>query len=125
MELSAETYSHFKAGYAKAGGNVGRLAIRVDDRQGNFLAYVGRALKDETPTIKVPNGFDPESVIFNAHRIQAGELYVVQDPLKVLTALEAGQENVVAFLTDGISALQWQMLAALMDERRCEKSYLF
>jgi hypothetical protein len=97
----------------------------VDDREGNFLAYVGRALKDETPTIKVPNGFDPEGVIFNAHRIQAGELYVVQDPLKVLTALEAGQENVVAFLTDGISALQWQMLAALMDERQCEKSYLF
>jgi hypothetical protein len=123
--LLPETLVHFKAGYAKAGGNQGRLAIRVDDRQGNFLAYIGRALKDESPTIKVPTGFDVESAIFNAHRIQPGELYVVQDPLKVLAALEAGQENVVSFLTDGISALQWQMLASLMDERQCEKSYLF
>lgn len=125
LELQPETLRHFKAGYAKSGGNVGRLAIRVDDRTGGFLAYIGRALKLESPTIKAPNGFELESVIFNAHRVRAGELYVAQDPLKVLVAFEAGQENAVAFLTDGISALQWQMLAALMDERRCDKCYLF
>jgi len=66
-----------------------------------------------------PNGFDPHAVIFNAHRISDVELYLVRDPLQVLTAFEVGIENVVAFLTEGIAAQQLEMLASLVDEKKC------
>lgn len=46
-------------------------------------------------------------------------MYLVRDPLQVLTAFEAGVENVVAFLTEGITAQQLEMLASLMDEKQC------
>jgi hypothetical protein len=43
----------------------------------------------------------------------------------VLTAHESGIENVVAFLTENVTALQLEQLAALMDERRCEHMEIF
>ena len=60
-----------------------------------------------------------------AGRVQEGPLCLVRDPLEVLTAYEQGVENVVAFLTDGISAQQLEMLAALMDEKKCESVELY
>ncbi|MEQ1522498.1 MAG: hypothetical protein ABL936_14605 [Aestuariivirga sp.] len=82
-------------------------------------------MKDESQTLIFPNGFQPGKVIFGSHLARAGLLYLVRDPLQVLTAFESGVENVVAFLTDGISAQQLEMLASLMDERHCETVELF
>jgi len=81
-------------------------------------------VKSEITTLSFPNGFDPHSVIFGAHKVQAGELYLVRDPLQVLTAYEAGVENVVAFLTT-ITAQQLEQLASLMDEKKVETVELF
>jgi hypothetical protein len=103
----------------------GRFAIPVRDRTGTLLAYCGRTVKGESPTLTFPNGFDPHAVIFAAERVTSGPLYLVRDPLQVLTAFEAGVENVVAFLTDTISAQQLEQLAALMDERKCESVELY
>jgi len=44
-----------------------------------------------------PNGFDPRIAILNANRIVEGDLFLVRDPLQVLTAHESGIENAVAF----------------------------
>jgi hypothetical protein len=52
-------------------------------------------------------------------------LYIVRDPLQVLLAFEGGVTNVVSFLTDGISAQQWEMLSSLMDDKKCDLSFLF
>jgi hypothetical protein len=103
----------------------GRLAIPVHNRGGVLMAYCGRAVRGESPTLIFPNGFDPTLVIYNAHRIAEGELYLVRDPLAVLTAFQSGVENVVAFLTEGIAAQQLESLAALMDERKCDSVELF
>jgi hypothetical protein len=46
--------------------------------------------------------------------------FLVRDPLQVLTARESGIENVVAILTENVTALRLERLAALMDERKCE-----
>ena len=51
--------------------------------------------------------------------------HVVRDPLQVLTAHESGIDNVVAFLTENVMALQLEQLAALMDERKCEHMEMF
>lgn len=122
--ISVETCEHFGAGYAPKGIMRGRLAIPVHDRQGNLLAYCGRALKGESPTLSWPNGFDPTGIIFNAHRVTCGELYLVRDPLSVLMAHSAGVENTACFLTDGMSALQLQQLAAFLDESGIENVLL-
>jgi DNA primase len=123
--IAPDTALHFGAGYAPRGIMRGRLAIPIHDRDGKLLAYCGRAVKDESPTLIFPNGFNPASVIFNADRIGTGELYLVRDPLQVLAAHQSGIDNVVAFLTDGISAQQLEMLAALMDETGCDTVQLF
>ena len=93
----------------------GRFAIPVHDPAGVLLAYCGRAVKDESPLLLFPNGFDPRTAIFNAHRITEGDLFLVRDPLQVLKAQESGIENVVAFLTEIVAAQQLEQLAALMD----------
>lgn len=82
-------------------------------------------MKGESPTLTFPNGFQPADIIFNAHRIAEGELYLVRDPLQVLTAYESGIENVVSFLTEAISAQQLEMLASLLGEFKCESVVLF
>jgi hypothetical protein len=125
LGVSAATAKAWGAGYASKGIMRGRFAIPIHDRAGTLLAYCGRSVKGESPTPTFPNGFDPHSVIFAAERVQEGPLYLVRDPLEVLTAYEQGVENVVAFLTDGISAQQLEMLAALMDETKCESVELY
>jgi hypothetical protein len=72
-----------------------------------------------------PSGFDPHSTIFNAHRVAEGELYLVRDPLDVLKAFENGIENVVSFLTEGITAQQLEQLSSLMDEKKIDTLSLF
>ena len=125
LGVSPETCAHFGAGFAPKGIMRGRFAIPIHDRAGTLLAYCGRAVKDESPSLIFPNGFDPRGAIFNAHRIVEGDLFLVRDPLQVLTAHESGIENVVAFLTENVTALQLEQLAALMDERKCENLEMF
>lgn len=120
LGISPETAAHFGAGYASKGIMRGRLAIPIHDARGQLLAYCGRTVSVESPTLIFPNDFQPSEVIFNAHQVRAEPLYLFSDPLQVLTASEGGIENAIAFLTDGISTQQLEMLASLMDERHCE-----
>lgn len=120
LGVSVETCRAFGAGYAPKGILRGRLAIPVHDWEGTLVAYCGRALCDESPTLAFPNGFKPGEHIFGAHRVDGAELMLVRDPLEAMTASQNGIENVVAFLTDVVSAEQLQRLAALMDEKGCE-----
>ena len=125
LGVSMETAAHFGAGFAPKGIMRGRFAIPVHDPAGILLAYAGRAVKDESPLLLFPNGFDPRTTIFNAHRIVEGDLFLVRDPLQVIKAHENGIENVVAFLTENVTALQLEQLATLMDERKCEHMEMF
>jgi DNA primase len=124
LGLSAETLKAWKAGYSNSGTNRGRLAIALHDRDGNTLGFAGRALSDEQPALTIPNGINPQEIIFGGDRVEAGTLYLVRDVLDVLRAHESGVQNVVCFLTD-ITALQVEMLAALMATRHCDTVELF
>lgn len=124
LGVAAETFVLFASGYASTGTNRKRLAIPLHDRTGNFVCYFGRTLQGESPLLHFPNGVIPSEHIFNAHRVVAGELYLVRDPLQVLSAHEAGVENVVSFLSP-ITAQNLEMLSSLMDERKVETVELF
>jgi hypothetical protein len=120
LGLTEETCREFGAGYAPKGIMRGRLAIPIHDWGGEAIAYCGRTVADESPTLIFPNGFRPEAHIFNAHQAGEGELILAHDPLEAMLASQNGIDNIVAPLTDGLSAEQLQALAALMDKRSCK-----
>ncbi len=128
LGISPATAQAFGSGYAGKGVLRGRYAVPVHGKDGALLAYVGIAVsKEQSPRLLFHN-FDPGSVIFNAHRLaEGGDLFVCRDPLQVLLAVENGvpPESVVCFLTEGISAQQLEILAALMDEKKTEPVQLF
>ena len=127
LGLSAETCQSWGAGYADRGGMKTRFAIPVWDRHGEYIRnntghvqYVGVAVnKEQSPYLHTVNGFDPSGIIFGADRVNAGELYLVSDPLQVLLAYQNGVENVVSFLGP-ITAQNLEQLASLMDEKKCD-----
>ena len=124
--MSAETYKAWKAGFSPTGVNRGRLALPVCARDGTVIAYCGQALTDQQqPALIFPNGVTPSEHIFGADRVKEGELVLVRDPIDVLKAYDNGIENVVSFLTEGISSAQLQYLSALMDEAHIESLTLF
>ena len=98
----------------------GRLAIPIHDIHGMLVAYCGHTVKQESPALIFPNGFRPEERVFNAHRIGEGESVLVRDPLEVMRAFQNGIDNALSFLTETCSAIQLQMLAAVLDETGCE-----
>jgi hypothetical protein len=125
LGVSEATCKAFGAGYAPKGIMRGRFAVPIHAKDGTLLAYVGVAVAEEqSPKLLYPNGFDPHSAIFGSERVQPGELYLVRDPLQVLTAFESGVENVVAFLAP-ITPQSLEMLASLCDEKKVETIELF
>lgn len=125
LGLSADTLKAFRPGYASTGLNRGRLALRLDDRHGKCVAYIGYVLTDQQqPRIIAPNGVNLADHLFGASRVQPGPLYLVRDPVQVLAAHENGVENVVSFLSE-ITAQGLVMLTSLMDTVGCETVELF
>jgi len=98
----------------------GRLAIPIHDWNGNLIAYCGRTVTGDSPTLIFPNGFRPEEHLFNANRIGEGELVLTHDPLDVLLATQNGIESAVCFLTETVTSHQLQVLAAVMDSSGIE-----
>jgi hypothetical protein len=121
LGISPDTLTAWKAGYSGSGVLRGRLALPITDSTGKVLGYVGRALTDEQqPKLLFPNGVEVESVIFGSHKVEGGDLYLMRDPLDVLRASEGGI-TAVCVLSEGVSALQLQVLATLLDEKKIER----
>jgi hypothetical protein len=100
LAISADTLKEWKAGYSNSGPNRGRLAIALHDRDGNTIGFAGRALGTEQPSITIPNGINPQEIIFGSERVEEGTLNLVRDVLYVLKAHESGVSNCVCFLTE-------------------------
>ena len=128
LGVSPATAEAFGSGYAPKGVLRGRYAVPIHEIDGTLVAYVGIAVTpDHSPRLQFHN-FVPETVIWNAERIaEGGDLFVCGDPLQVILAVENGIpiENLVAFLTEAISAQQLEMLASLMDTKNIEHAELY
>jgi hypothetical protein len=120
LGLTDETCRAVGAGNAPKGILRGRLAIPIHDWRGELIAYCGQAVSDDSPALIFPNSVRPEGHLFNAHQAGEGELILARDPLKAAPASQNGVDNIVAPLTDGLSAEQLQAPAAHMNERGCE-----
>jgi CHC2 zinc finger/DNA primase catalytic core, N-terminal domain len=120
LGISKETAEHFGAGYAPKGIMRGRLAIPIHDVDSTLVAYCGRALKGEEPKYIFPNGFEPVMYVFDIMQIKPGKLTLVREPLEVMKAHEGGLENVLALLTETITAPQLELMSSLLVNKCCE-----
>lgn len=125
LGLSPETCEHFGAGYAPKGIMRGRLAIPIHDLEAKLIAYCGYTVRNETPALIFPSGFDPVSGMFNAHRLPEfggdGEVILVRDPVEVMLAWQNGIPNTVSFLTEALQATQLERLANAMRSSGCDR----
>jgi hypothetical protein len=112
-------------GYAPRGTMRGRVCVPIHSPDGTLLAYCGIASDEKTqPKFLYPSNFDPNSTIWNLHRIGEGDLFVCKDILQAILAYQSGLENVVAYLTESLKPVQLEQLAAAMDARHCESAEL-
>ncbi len=127
LGVSPETAAAWESGYAPRGIMRGRYAVPLKTKDGTLVAYVGIAVSEQqSPQLHFPNGFDPQSIIFGACRVQeGGYLTLVRDPLQAIVAAQSGIENVIAFLTPTIAAQQLEQLASLMDDKGCDAMEVF
>lgn len=124
LPVAPETARYFEGGFAAKGPLSGRFGVAMHDADGTYLGVCGLAVSPEQdPQVKFYTGFDPTPVIFNAHRLQPGDLFLVRTPLEVIRAYEAGETNVVCFMTDAITSNQWAQLAILMHNKGCPVCY--
>jgi hypothetical protein len=101
------------------------LTLRIEEQRRLSGSGVSQIRCDASPALSFRNGLSPAEYIFGVHRITEGELHLVRDPLDVMRAHENGVDNVVAFLTEAVTAQQLEMLSSLMDEKRCESLTIF
>lgn len=120
LGISPETAKEWGIGFAPKGTMRGRVLFPIPDRQSKtLLAYTG--LGEVSPRWLFPSNFIPATVIFAADRAE-GELRVVSDPLDVVIASQNGV-NAICFLTDVVSSAQIEMLASLLNEKRCNLAF--
>jgi hypothetical protein len=120
LGLSVETLRHFSAGWKPRGLLQGKLAIPIHQFDGTLRGYCGQSLNPLEPQqLEFPKNFAVKEFIFNAHRIESGELRIMSDVLSVLQAFEGGETNVVSFLTEMVDTEQTERLTALLDAKGC------
>jgi len=114
LELVTEETARFLGlGWANKGIMRGTVAVPLHDPDGTLIAYVGL----EEP-YRLPSGFSRTLHIFNAHRVMAGEAYLLPTVQDVLVATENGIDAAVCFLTTIIDPIQLKALAELLEAKR-------
>ena len=119
--LSKETIERFGTGYFFGQGKMkSRVVIPVDDRVGEIVAYVGRAIDDKIePKYLVPVGFHKSQELFNLHRVLAGRkenrtVVVVEGYFGCMSLDQAGLPA-VALMGNSLSEAQASILSSEFD----------
>ena len=113
--LSAEVVAQFGLGYCNRGVMAGRICIPIHDARGQLVAYAGRWPGDELPEgverYLLPKRFEKSRVLFNLHRVAAGEHIVLVEGYWSAFRLHALGVPVVALMGSSVSAAQLALLS--------------
>lgn len=96
-----------------------RVLIPIHNRQGNLVAYLGRAIDPREPRRQFPPGFQKSLVWFNLHRaLQSGsrEGIVVEGFFDCLRVHQSGFASVVALRGSSLTPAQQELLLAHFEE---------
>ena len=120
--LSAEVIAEFGLGFCSRGLMGGRICIPIHDEHGKLVAYAGRWPGDDVPDgqerYKLPAKFHKSRVLFNLHRLAAGEhvvlvegywsvfrLHVLGVPVAGLMGWSVSPEQVALLLERGVRSV--------------------
>lgn len=118
--FAAETLQFFGVGdYLESGAMKNRAAIPVHGKDGELVAYIGRATKSYiSPKFIFTKGFKKTDYLYNYHRalasiVEKGCVFVVEGQGDVWRLYEAGVKNCVSIFGREISDAQRQMILNL------------
>jgi hypothetical protein len=111
LNLSSDTLKNFGGGYEKRGVARGNVIVQLHSADGTLRGYVGIGKPWFPPDVNL------QEFVFNWHRQDDSELYLMRSPLEVMSAFDSGITNAISFLTPDISALQLRYLAELCEKR--------
>jgi DNA primase len=113
--LTLETIIDFGVGYCAKGMMAERIAIPIQNPEGNVVAYAGRfpGEPDEgTPKYKLPQGFRKSLELFNLDRAskEPGPLVIVEGFFGCMKLHQFGCRKVVALMGSTMSAMQEKLI---------------
>ena len=117
LGISPQTLRDYKAGYSSKGLNRGRLAVAWCDVTGEIRAFIGVALKGESPEYLLPKGFTLP-YFFGVDHVREGQLWVLPSVFDVLSSAENGETNVICPIAP-TTADALTSLRALLLEKNC------
>ena len=115
--LIPETVSEFGIGYCSKGLMQGRIAIPIQNVNGDVVAYVGRFAgnpEEGVPKYKLPPGFRKSLELFNLHRVlrepTGTPLVIVEGFFDCIRLFQLGHRKVVALMGSSMSTAQESLL---------------
>jgi DNA primase len=114
--FSQDTIQAFGLGFCSKGLMSGRIAIPIRDRNGDLVAYCGRAVTDEQVRDEgkylLPPKFHKQEVVYNLDRMspEVKQLVVVESYLSVWRLHEAGYGNAVALMGASLGEAQERLI---------------
>ncbi len=113
--LTLETIIDFGVGYCAKGMMAERIAIPINNPEGNVVAYAGRfpGEPDEgTPKYKLPQGFRKSLELFNLDRAskEPGPLVIVEGFFGCMKLHQHGCRKVIALMGSTMSAMQEKLI---------------
>lgn len=125
-----DTIAHFGLGYCSRGLLKGRIAIPLQDTDGQLIGYAGRVVDDstvneDTPRYRFPGTrersgqkleFRKSVFLYNGHRLRepVADLLMVEGFASVWWLHQLGRTNVVATMGADCSARQAELIVALL-----------
>jgi len=111
--LSAELVARFGLGYCSRGVMAGRICIPIHDAAGQLVAYAGRwpgEPPEDVERYRLPAKFEKSRVLFNLHRVAAGEHIVLVEGYFSSFRLHALGVPVAALMGSSVSEEQLALL---------------
>jgi DNA primase len=113
--LTLETIVDFGVGYCAKGMMAERIAIPINNPEGNVVAYAGRfpgEPAEGTPKYKLPQGFRKSLELYNIDRAskKPGPLVIVEGFFGCMKLHQFGYRKVVALMGSTMSAAQEELI---------------
>ena len=114
--IQPKTVEYFGLGHCSKGIMKGRIAIPIHNKDGELVAYCGRAVDktqiEEKGKYKLPGNFHKSEIVYNLHRQKNGKngLILVESYISVWKLYQAGFPTTAALMGSSLSKPQKNLI---------------
>lgn len=109
--ITPETAAHFDVGFFSGKGSMhSRIVIPISNKDGELVAYAGRAIDASEPKYKFPSGFLKAHELWNLHRVAGKNTVVVVEGFFDCMRVSAAGWPCVALMGASMSEEQEKLL---------------